>query len=152
MGERDIRDKLLRVCGRLDQLAGRVGPAGRASAVLAPLMLGAGMAMLACDGDVETTGDGGAGGTTATTTTLTGTSTVYGVGGGQVPPYGVGGWGGSTSEYGVAGAPPPYGVGGSGGWGGSTSETGGGGGQVPPYGVGGWGGSDSLYGVGGNGN
>ena len=125
MSEHEIRNKLRKICGDLDRLAGRVGPAGRASAVLAPLMLGAGIALIACDSEVETTG--GEGGTaTTTTTTYTGSSTLYGVGGAggyAPPPYGVGGWGGSTSDYGVAGAAPPYGVGGYG-----AGDSGGGGG------------------------
>ena len=32
MGERDIRDKLLKICDDLDQVAGRTGPVGRATA------------------------------------------------------------------------------------------------------------------------
>ncbi len=126
MSERDIRDKLLRICDDLDRFAGRTGPVGRATALLAPLVVGAGMALVACDGDVETKeGDGGSGAATTTSTSGGASSSLYGVGGGQPPPYGVGGWGGSQSDYGV------------------------GGGQPPPYGVGGWGGSQSDYGVGG---
>ncbi|MBW2527883.1 MAG: hypothetical protein JRI23_27120 [Deltaproteobacteria bacterium] len=141
MGERDIRDKLRRICTDLDRFAGRNGPAGRASAVLAPLVVGAGIALVACGGDVETEdGDGGSG----ATATATGT----GQGGYYPPPYGVGGWGGSQSDYGVGGVMPPYGVAG---WGGAQSDYGVGGYAPPPYGVGGWGGSQSDYGVGGAG-
>ena len=124
MSERDIRDKLRKICADLDQFAGRTGPVGRAAAVLAPLVVGAGMALVACDGDVDTQeGDGGSGAATTTTgTSVGGASSLYGIGGGQA-----GGWGGSQSDYGV------------------------GGGQPPPYGVGGWGGSQSDYGVGGAG-
>ena len=103
MSERDVRDKLRRICAELDQFAGRTGPVGRATAVLAPLVVGAGMALVACGGDVDTEeGDGGSG--AATTTSMGGASSLYGVGGGQPPPYGVGGWGGSQSDYGVGGA------------------------------------------------
>lgn len=141
MREQDVRGKLLRICAQLDQATGRIGPVGRASAVLGPLMIGAGMALLACDGDVDTSGgwggsqsDYGVGGYTTTSTTATGTST-------GTTTSSSGGWGGSTSFYGVGGA--AYGVGGWGGYGGDGGDGGAGG----DGGSGGWGGAPPPYGV-----
>jgi hypothetical protein len=129
MTEQDIRERLRNICDQLDRVAGRVGPVGRASAVLAPLVLGAGMALLACESTVDQpTGQGGSGAATTSSSTSTtstnsgGMSGAYGVGGwGAAPPpygvggaYGVAGWGGSVSDYGVGGV-TAGGAGGAGG-------------------------------------
>jgi len=108
MSERDIRSKLLDICGDLDRAAGRVGPVGRATAVLAPFVITAGLGMVACDDETESGGDGGSGNATTTSTTTSGSGgwggsvSFYGVGG--EPSNGGGGWGGSQSDYGVGGA------------------------------------------------
>jgi hypothetical protein len=110
-----------------------VGSVGRAGAVLGPLMIGAGIALLACEGDVDS--KGGQGGSGAATTTSSsqaaGEGPVYGVAGYAPPPYGVGGWGGWGTAYGIAGAMPPYGIAGfpSGGGTGGMDSGGGTGGQ-----------------------
>ncbi len=97
MPENDVRKRLAVICRDLDERAARVGTPGRRGALFA-LVLGAGLAVTACDSDVD--GQGGQ-------------STSSGVGATG------GGWGGNGGAYGIGGG------GGAGGAGGGTGGSGG---------------------------
>lgn len=127
MSERQIRDKLARLCAELDRHAAAAGPI----AVTGALMLSAGVAMTACGDNVETVGQGGS----AASAAYGGSAqTLYGVGGTG------GGWGGTSNTV--------YGVGGQAEGGGGTGGTAGGAG-VYGVGGGGQGGAGGQAGAGG---
>ena len=125
MSEQDLRHKLATICEDLDRCAGRVASPGLSGALLS-MVLGAGLAVTACESNVEggQGGDGGAGGLTSSGTGAA--SMAYGM---------PGGWGGYAPAYGVGGSGlggfgPVYGVGGNGLGGepgGAGGEAGGGG-------------------------
>ena len=120
MSEKDIRAAIHKVCSELD---GRARPhAVRLGArhVVLPILLGAGLAAPACDGDVESDDDDGVqtGSPTGTGMPATGTpQPAYGVPGGYGP---FGGSGGVGGEAGAGGAES-----GGGGVGGGTGGAGG---------------------------
>ncbi len=135
MSERNVREKLQGICADLDHQAERLGAPGLRAALL-PIVLGAGLAVVACGDSVESgEGGGGEAGWTSSGTGAGAEGGAYGIPGGWGGAYGVpGGWGGTGAVGGAYGMP-----GGWGGWGG-FGGSGGDGGADGDGGLGGVGG------------
>ncbi len=121
MSEREIRATLCQVMHQLEDEASARGRGRNVRGAVFPLILGAGLAVTACDGDESTTNTG----SSTSTSTSSGTSSGTGGTGGSSTSSGTGGGGSSTSSgTGGAGASSAGGNGGNGGIGGPVE---------PPY-------------------